>query len=320
MKKILFAAIIVWLAPPATFGQPIGTPAELALGDVATGPTLATEFAFKLPAGDKPVFLGEPVLPCGCTKAALSAKELQPGGTATLTVQLNTIAQAAGKHRWTIRVPYTQGTAAGAIELGMTANLIQEVSLQPASLAMSLTGAAKHTWTLTDVRAKPLAIVECATGHEHLSVTIGAAKAGKQEFTLHVADGLKPGRLNTLLVLTTDDEACRTLRVPVLLEKRSSTDVVATPEEADIITSAGKHTASTLVQLRHHGKSFRIASVESFTPGVTVKSPTEADTVLTLRVIADTATAGATGVGSLSVTFADEKLPKLLIPVKWGGR
>lgn len=322
MKTLLPA--IVLLLPGLALAQLSTEKPHVDLGELKTGPQASQTFVLKHAGTTGTLYFGEVTTSCGCTKPTLNVKELKPGELANLTVTVNTLLQSEGKRSWPIRVRSTNSETAKEeeVELLLSATLVREVSVNPAILALSVTGAAKHTITVTDVRAKPLTIIKATLSQANLTAQIGERQTGtpcKQAITVSVPDDLKPGTYDDTLLLTTDDSTCPTLEVPVKIQKRSAADVIATPTDMALHFARGKTVASELLQLRNNGKPLQVAKVECKTAGITAKFPKEADTALTLRVTVDKATAGASGQTVLTITFADGTHPPLLVPLSWDG-
>src|SRR5207253_1037655 len=95
----------------------------------------------------------------------LTANRLQPGETAKLTIEVNSLTQPDGPNRWQVQVSYTLDlppAAVGALPvsqsgtqvLAITANLSREVSVTPPQVAFSCTGVAATPYALS-VRFAP---------------------------------------------------------------------------------------------------------------------------------------------------------------------
>ncbi len=322
MKTLLLACVL--LLPGLALAQLSTEKPVVDLGELKTGPQASHTFTLLHASASGTLHFGEVTTSCGCTKPVLSAKELKPGGSVSLCITVNTLLQPAGKRSWPIRVRYTNSEMAKEqeVELTLQATLINEVSVNPAILALSVTSAAKHTITVTDVRAKPLIITKATLSRASLSAQIGERKTGTattQAITVNVADDLKPGTYDDTLLLTTDDATCPVLEVPVKIQKRGIADVSAIPADVVLHFAKEKTVTSELLRLRNNGKPLQVSKVECKTPGVTVKFPKDSDTVQTLRVTVDKSLAGASGQTILTISFAEGTSPPLLVPLAWDG-
>jgi Protein of unknown function (DUF1573) len=319
MKTFLLAVVLI--LPGLAVAQLATEKQHVDLGELKTGPQSSHTFVLKHGGESGTLYLGEVTTTCGCTKPTLSAKELKPGEWANLTITVNTLLQPEGKRSWPIRVRFTNSETAKEqeAELLLSATLVREVSVNPAILALSVTGAAKQTITVTDIRAKPLTITKATLGNTSLTATLGERKTNQTPITVSVPEDLKPGTHADILTLTTDDSNCPTLEVPVKIQKRNAADVTATPTDLAVHFAKDKTVASELLQLRNSGKELQVAAVECKTPGVSVKVPKDSDIALTLRVTVDRTVAGASGQTVLTITFSDGTHPPLLVPVSWDG-
>lgn len=315
--------------PPAPAALHCPAPVA-AKGDVKGGPSLTHTFELthRGPAGT--VTITKVEAGCGCLRRTLTAGVLQPGETAKLTLEVNTLTQPDGPNRWQVAVSYTldqpgtpPATQTGEVLLVVTANLSRDVIVQPPQVAFSTTGEANQTITITDRRGKPLTVLKVATTSPHLTAELGqpSAAAGgtrTQAIALKLAADAPPGHRDETLVLLTDDPAYPEFRVPVRVLKRAAGAVTAAPAEVAVRIGPGQQEVSALVQLRAaDGKPVRIEAAESDFPGVTVKHSTNTGPVATVRITVGS----ATGPGScrVRVRLAEPAGQEVVVPVSWTG-
>jgi hypothetical protein len=308
--------------PPAV---PLHCPAPVASkGDVKAGPPLAHTFELthRGPAGTLTITRVE--AGCGCLRQSLSAGVLQPGETAKLTIEVNTLTQPDGPNRWQVTVGFkvdAPGTPAetGELLLQITATLSREVSVSPPQLAFSTAGAASQVITVADTRAKPLSVVKAATSSPHLSVEIAPREAGKpQAVTVKLIADAPIGHSDQTVVLLTDDPAYGELRVPVRVLKRPAGGVIVDPESVAVRFAAGQTEISTLAQLRAaEGKPVGVAAAESDHPGVTVKWSEGSGAVAVVRVTVTEAASAQPGTCKVRVKLAEPAGQEVVIPVAW---
>lgn len=329
----LFALVAVGLGnPPAPAALHCPAPVA-AKGDVKGGPPLTHTFELthRGPAGT--ITITKVEAGCGCLRRTLTAGVLQPGETAKLMLEVNTLTQPDGPNRWQAAVGYTldlpaqpgapPATQTGEVLLVVTANLSRDVIVKPPQVAFSTTGEANQTIAVTDRRAKPLTVLKAATTSPHLTAEVGQPAAGPdgirtQPVTLKLAADAPPGHRDEALVLLTDDPAYPEFRVPVRVLKRAAGAVTAAPAEVAVRIGPGQQEVSALVQLRAaDGKPVRIEAAESDFPGITVKHSAGAGPVATVRITVG----GTAGPGScrVRVRLAEPAGQEVVVPVSWTG-
>jgi hypothetical protein len=319
--------------PPAALHCPAPVAAK---GDVTGGPPLTHTFELTHRGAAGTLTITKVEAGCGCLRRTLTAGVLQPGETAKLTLEVNTLTQPDGPNRWQAAVTYTldtpalpgapAGVQAGELLLVVTATLSREVSLTPPQVGFSCTGAATQVLTLTDRRAKPLTVVKAAGSAPHLTAEVAPPAAGAggtrtQTITLKLAADAPVGHRDEAVVLLTDDPAYPEFRVPVRVLKRAAGAVTATPDAVAVRLGAGQDEVSALVQLRTpDGKPVAIAAAESDHPGVAVKWSPGAGPVAAVRVTVGAA-ATASGSARVRVRLSEPAGQEVVIPVSWtGGR
>ena len=173
----------------------------------------------------------------------MSKTVLQPGDTAKLTLDVNTLTQPNGPNRWQVVVGYKVEAPGLAVETGelllqITATLLREVLVSPPQLALSLTAGETqpvigpstvpsprtNIISVTDIRAKPLTVIKATLTSPHLSAEVGAriitpGGTAQQNVTIKLSPDTPTGQWDETLVLTTDDLAYAELRVPIRIEK-----------------------------------------------------------------------------------------------------
>lgn len=315
----------------AALGPADGTPAPLQaaaasvdLGEVKSGPASTHTFELKN-TGAAPLSIRDVLAGCGCSKVELSARKLEPGDTAKLTVTTNTLTQPEGSLTWPLGVVYRTETDGkpfdGRLDLKLTAKLVREVSVTPPLMAVSTAGPVTQTLKVEDRRAKPLGITKAESSNKEITAEVKAAKTADgrttQEVVVSVGERLAVGSHAETITLRTDDPGCPLLEVPVRVHKRAADGVTATPAAASIRFATSQAEASGLVQLRGGGKQVAIKCVECGTPGVAVKFSEDPGPVATVRVIVTAAKAGASGTCEVTVTLSEPTATKIVIPVTW---
>jgi hypothetical protein len=261
---------------------------------------------------------------CGCLRQSLTQNVLQPGETAKLTVEVNTLTQPAGANRWQFTVNYKldqpgSATQQGHLLLQIRATLTQEVTITPPQLGFSTTGAASQVLFINDTRSQSLRVVKTAVSSEHLSVDVGEREAGKpQRVTVKLAASAPVGHRDEIVVLYTDDPDYTEFRIPVRILKRPLNGVTAIPDSVALRFAPGQTEIATLVQLRaFDAKPIAIACAESDHPGVVVKVSSGSASVVVVRVTVTESAAQQSGHCQVRVKLTEPAGQEVVIPVSW---
>ncbi|MBA4189190.1 MAG: hypothetical protein C0467_14425 [Planctomycetaceae bacterium] len=310
--------------------QPVPTPLQCATptaakGDIKGGPPLIHTFDL-VNSGPGTLRITKVEAGCGCLRQVLTAKVLQQGEAAKLTIEVNTLTQPDGPNRWQIVVGYQTEAPGVPLQTGeqllqITANLSREVTVNPPQLGFSTSGVASHALTVTDTRAKPLTVTKAGASSPHLAVEVGQREAGKgQTVTVKLNADAPAGHSDEIVTLLTDDPAYPELRVPVRVLKRAAGAVTATPDTVAVRFAAGQSEVSTLVQLRAaDGKPVGIVAAESDHPSVTVKWSPGVGAVAVVRVTVTETAAAQAGSCKVRVKLAEAGGTEVVIPVGWTG-
>ncbi len=313
----------------AAIGNPPPAPLQCATpnaakGDIKAGPALAHTFELTHRGQAGTLSITKVEASCGCLRQSLTTPVLQPGETAKLTIEVNTLTQAEGPNRWQVTVSYKVESPGvppqnGELLLQITGTLTREVSVTPPQFGFSTAGAASQVVTVTDTRAKPLTVLKAGTSSPHLTVEIAPREAGKpQSLTVKLAADTPTGERDEAVVLLTDDPAYPELRIPVRVLKRAVGGVTAAPETVAVRFAAGQTEVSTLVQLRAaDGKTIGVSGAESDHPGVTVKWSPGSGPVAAVRVTVTESAAVQAGTCKVRVKLAEPAGQEIVIPVGW---
>jgi len=295
------------------------------MGDIKGGPPLVHTFEL-VHKGTGTLTITKVEAGCGCLRQLLSVNTLQPGETAKLTIDVNTLTQPDGPNRWQISVGYKVESPGlpqqvGELLLQITATVSREVSVTPPQLGFSTSGVASQTLTVMDSRAKPFTVIKAGTSSPHLTAEVGPREVGKgQIITVKLAADAPAGHTDQIVTLITDDPAYPEFRVPVRVLKRGAGTVTAAPETVAVRFAAGQTEVSTLVQLRAaDGKPLGVSRAESDHPGVTVKWAPGSGSVAVVRVTVTQAAAVQAGSCNVRVRLSEPDGPEVVIPVGWTG-
>jgi hypothetical protein len=194
------------------------------LGKIRCGPRLVQVFPFRN-NGPGVVELLEARPGCGCLKSRLEQPRLAPGESGLLSLEIDTLGQAAGPHTWQLTVVYRDGEQRREQVLQMTADVFTEVSVQPAAVTLFAQGPLTHELTLTDLRPQPLLIVQVETTSTHLRAHAGPFHKDlfghfTSKIQVEVDGSLPPGRHDETVIIHTDDPLYREIKVAVSVVKR----------------------------------------------------------------------------------------------------
>jgi hypothetical protein len=326
--------VIFLLAAGTLPVQPAAEPAVLvcptpvaARGEIKGGPPLVQTFELTH-RGTGTLTIGRVEASCGCLRQSLTSGILQPGETARLTLEVNTLTQPDGPNRWQVVVPYRSEAPGAMVQTGelllqITATVSREVSVSPPQVGFSTATEASQTITLTDSRARPLTVLRATTSNPHLVTDVKPKDprfGHQQTILLKLSSDSPPGHRDETLVLATDDPAYPELRIPVRILKRLPGTIQAAPEKVSIRFAPGQAEVSTLLQLRAtDGKPIAIADVVGDHPAVKVKwspAPT-AGVVAALRISIVESAASPSGTTVVRVKFSEPGGQELEIPVSW---
>jgi len=199
---------------------------SLRLGEIRGGLPFACQFAF-VNAGQNNVELVEARPGCGCLKPRFEERQIAPGKHGTIPLEVQTVGQPAGPHTWQLTVLYRDGDQLREQALQVTATVVTEVSVQPASLTLFTEGVSCHDVTLTDLRPQPLQILDVQVTSPFLRAEAGPFnKDGFGNFTCKIkvctAGDLPVGRHDEMLIIHTSDPLYREFKIPITVVKRVS--------------------------------------------------------------------------------------------------
>jgi hypothetical protein len=228
------------------------------VGEVRSGAPLKQRFAFTN-EGPGAVEITDLRASCGCAKPQLEKRSYAPGDHGEVVLDVNTLTQPAGEHAWLLHVAYRAGGEPCEAELVVRGRVITEVAVQPATLTIFTEGAAAHKITLTDLRARPLAVTGVHVSSPHLKAEVRQTAtdgAGHRvvRIGLSLAATCPEGRHEEAVAILTDDAEYRELTVPVTVVKRPRQAVTASPRAVALAAAPGQAVPSRIVQLRPAGE------------------------------------------------------------------
>jgi len=291
-------------------------------GTVRTGTNLSHAFAF-VNRSTSAVEIVDLRASCGCLTPKLEKRVFQPGEKGSLLLEVNTLTQPAGRHSWNVRVQYREGEKAQETQALLTAQLLTEVSVQPAGLVIYTDAGISHELVLTDVRPKALTVTEVCASAAGIKPAIaqqGRAPEGPHVCRVRfaVAADFPEGRHEESIRIYTDDPAYRDLKVPVTIVKRSRRRLAATPSEVQLTAPAGQPIPSRIVLLRDNDQEgVVVEKVVSDDPAISCQWAQGPDTKATLRIRIDRQQLRAGGLESAVHVHVSKPTPDVItIPVR----
>src|SRR5207245_1547575 len=164
---------------------------------------------------------------------------------------------------------YRAGNHAREIPLRLSARLVSEVTVQPASLIAFADKLDQHELVLTDFRAKSLEVLEVRASSAKLQARVGTVSRdpnghSSRKIRLAVADDYPDGRHEEILDIYTNDPRYPDLRVPVTVIKHVQQRLAATPSQIDLVAPAGQPFPARIVLVRdNHEQNIHVDQILS---------------------------------------------------------
>jgi hypothetical protein len=298
----MFAALILVLAAdPLQVAEPV-----IDAGQVRVGPPLVRRFAF-VNAANQPLTVIDVRSSCGCMVPALAKRDYAPGERGEMSVEVNTLSQPAGPHRWTFSLTYRCGELSGEQTLELSADLKQEIEITPAAISFRGDGPLSARVAIHDPRTKRLTVRSVDASMPGLT-----AVATTDGVEVHVADDCPPGRHAATVTITTDDPDYREIKLPVTIDRTPKRAVIASPNRVTVVPGG-----TALIQLRSGGgEPVQVETVESSSPALTCHWAAGPGDRATARIALDRAKwDGRPFSGEMRVRFKSPTGDSVIVPV-----
>jgi hypothetical protein len=230
---------------------------------------------------------------CGCLTPQLDKRRLQPGESAELLLEVNTLTQPAGLNSWRVTLRYKSGDAERELPLYLNARLVTEISVEPPSLAIYTDTAISHEITVIDRRVEPLLIRAVTVSSPHVRTHLGEQQrddAGhwRRGIRVEVLADCPEGRHEETLRICTSDPLYTELKVPFTIVKSARRRVSAAPASVVLSAPPGQPLPARMVQLNAVDDSeVRIERVESDHPAIACHWAQGPGTAATLKIRVD---------------------------------
>ncbi|HZV05451.1 MAG TPA: DUF1573 domain-containing protein [Gemmataceae bacterium] len=242
-------------------------------GEVKSGLPLAHRFRFTN-RGAESVEITDVHPSCGCLAPKLEKRSLQPGESAELLLEVNTLTQPAGQNNWRITLRYKSGAVEQELPLYIRALLVTEITVEPPSLAIYTDSAISHEITVIDRRTEPLIVRAVPSSSPHVHTHLGELRrddAGRWRRTIRVEvlEDCPEGTHVETLRICTSDPLYSELKVPFTIVKRSRRQVSAAPASVVLSESADRPLPSRIVLLSTaDDREVQIDRIESDHPAI----------------------------------------------------
>jgi hypothetical protein len=263
--------------------------ASVDLGEVRAGLPLAQRFNFRNQGPEK-IEITDLRGSCGCLRPQLDKRVFEIGEEGSLTVRVNTLGQPSGPHRWQVRMTYSAGNRVYVIPVQLTARIVTEISIQPASLTVFADRPVAYDLLLTDLRPNALAIKGVQASSPQMTAGVvgdfhDAAGHAVRKLRLEIAGDYPEGRHDEIVEILTDDPEYHQLRVPVTVIKRQPQALIVSPNHLSLQVPEGRSLASQMVVLRdHESRQIAIDEVVADDPALMCQWSSGPGHMATLRV------------------------------------
>lgn len=241
-------------ADPLQFKEP-----TFDAGEVRMGPPLARRFEFQN-SGAAILSVTGIRSSCGCMTPKLAKRVYQPGERGDVIVEVNTLSQPIGPHRWAFHLSYQCGDSVGEATIELAATLKQEIEITPAALAFRGDGPFSATVTIRDPRQSPkiLSVLPSAVTTSASYLTI-QDQIKPCSFDVRVTTDCPEGRHAETITIRTDDPDYPMIKIPVTIIREPKARVSVSPARATLVAGG-----SAIVQLRAVvGTAVRVDAIET---------------------------------------------------------
>jgi len=260
-------------------------------GRVKSGKSLSHTFTL-VNRGSAVIELLEVKPGCGCLRPELSAVVLRPGEQTSLTAHVNTVTQPGGPNNWKSTVRYQEAGVARELELTLRAEVVPEVSIQPANLLLHVSGPMTAHFKLLDRREQPFQATRLVCACEHVRAKLSPPRRSdegwERTITLEVLDACPDGRHDDVLRVLTNDPEYAELKVPFTVMKRVPGKVQASPAAVEMTAPKGQALPAKIVLLGTcDDQDVRADKVETSHPAIRCNYAAGPGSRLTLRIEVD---------------------------------
>lgn len=321
VRRTLIVAVLTVLTSGAARADLFFSETRIEAGKARAGAPLAHQFHF-VNRGPESVEIVGVHTDCGCLTSSLDRKVYHAGEAGSIALEVNTLTQSAGRHRWPLEVTYRTGDRTRDARLELDATIEVEIAVEPTAVVLFADGSAGHELSLTDLRATPLRVTEVRSSSPQLQAHLAERSQDPeghvvQRVRFELAADYPAGRRTEMLEIATDDPVYRRLKVPVTVAKRPRGRVTAVPSEVTLSPPAGQAAPSRIILLRDGlQKPVRVTAVHCDDPAVTCRWAQGPGAMATLRISVDRSRIGSVGLSTAVHVHVDEPVSQeISIPI-----
>lgn len=247
----------LWAGAPSVRAELICPEPSFNAGHLLAGKPFKHLFALNN-QGKEAIHILEALPSCGCLRPTLSKTILNPGEAITLPIEIHTLTKPQGAHRFSINIRYKEAGEIKELALEVKALIQVEVEVTPAASAIFTDRAITHTFSVKDMRAKPMRIIAADSSNARVTFQIHAStlnenKESIQTITVFISELLTPGKHDLWIHLVSDDASYGEMKIPLAIVKRDGKLASAAPSRLYLEGSVGIPFGAKMVRINKAG-------------------------------------------------------------------
>ncbi len=247
----------LWAGAPCVRAELICPEPSFNAGHLLAGKPFKHLFALNN-QGKEAIHILEALPSCGCLRPTLSKTILNPGEAITLPIEIHTLTKPQGAHRFSINIRYKEAGEIKELALEVKALIQVEVEVTPAASAIFTDRAITHTFSVKDMRAKPMRIIAADSSNARVTFqihppTLNENKESIQIITVFISELLTPGKHDLWIHLVSDDASYGEMKIPLTIVKRDGKLASAAPSRLYLEGSVGIPFGAKMVRINKAG-------------------------------------------------------------------
>ena len=247
----------LWAGAPCVRAELICPEPSFNAGHLLAGKPFKHLFALNN-QGKEAIHILEALPSCGCLRPTLSKTILNPGEAITLPIEIHTLTKPQGAHRFSINIRYKEAGEIKELALEVKALIQVEVEVTPAASAIFTDRAITHTFSVKDMRAKPMRIIAADSSNARVTFqihppTLNENKESIQTITVFISELLTPGKHDLWIHLVSDDASYGEMKIPLAIVKRDGKLASAAPSRLYLEGSVGIPFGAKMVRINKAG-------------------------------------------------------------------
>ena len=247
----------LWAGTPSVRAELICPEPSFNAGHLLAGKPFNHSFALSN-KGKEAIHILEALPSCGCLRPTLSKTILNPGEAITLPIEIHTLTKPQGAHRFSINIRYKEAGEIKELALEVKALIQVEVEVTPAASAIFTDRAIAHTFSVKDMRAKPMRIIAADSSTARVTFqihppTLNENKESIQTITVFISELLTPGKHDLWIHLVSDDASYGEMKIPLSIVKRDGKLASAAPSRLYLEGSVGIPFGAKMVRINKAG-------------------------------------------------------------------